>query len=145
MNEQEFKDHLYDVMSLIPEFFQSLSTEDFLVRTDTKVIAVNCSDIFYWGCADAEEVEGPDDLELFRQSMRDIESIEKSKCFTGGPELYCSRKRGMRPQGAYYKYIMSLDSGPEAEEKTKKLRELFNAAGPEREVESGNPYKPGEY
>lgn len=145
MNEQEYKDHLYNVMSLIPEFFQSLSTEEFLVRTDTKTVAVNCSDIFFWGCADAEYIEGLDDLQLFRQSMKDIAEIEGNKCFTNGPELYCARKRQERPQGAYYKYIRSLDSGPEAEEKTKKIQALFNAAGPEREVGLGNPYKPGEY
>ena len=149
MNEQEYKDHLYNVFSLIPEFFGSLSSDEFFVRTDLKTISVICSDIFVWGCADLEDIEGPDDLELLRQSMKDVQEVG-GRTASHGPELYCSRKRQMRPQGAFYKYLDVYDYKKDQprelnKEATQKLHDLFNAAGPEREVESGNPYKPGEY
>ena len=48
-------------------------------------------------------------------------------------DLYCARKRSMRPQGALYSCI------PEEH------WDLFNKCGPEREVHAGNPYKIGAY
>ena len=147
MSEQEFKDHLYNVMSLIPEFFQALSNEDFMVRTDLKKIYVDCSDIFLWGCADAEEINDADDLELLRQSLKDVTDIDKSCPW--GPALYAARKRQERPQGAFYKYLDVYDYKKDQprefnEEATAKMHKLFNDAGPERETGFGNPYKQGE-
>lgn len=148
MNKQEFKDHLYDTMSLIPEFWTSLSTDDFIVNTEKQEIAVICSDIFIWGCSDAEEIETSDDIELLRQSIKDCTSIEPHS--SHGTLLYCARKRNMRPQGAYYKYLDVYDYKKDQprelnKEATAKMYKLFNDAGPEREVGLGNPYAPGEY
>jgi len=82
-------------------------------------VKISCNDLFYWGCADAEEIETEEDLDLFIQTFKDCKDI----C----GELYCARKRKMRPQGAYYKYIPD------------EFKETFNACGPEREIDLGNP------
>jgi hypothetical protein len=86
--------------------------------------AINCNDVFMWGCADAEEITTREDVDLLQQACRDSNDF--------GPLLYCARKQGMRPQGAYYRYIDKNDW------------ELFNACGPEREICFGNPKKQGE-
>lgn len=148
MTVEEFKDHLYDTMSLITEFWASLSTEDFIVNTKEQEIAVICNDVFAWGFADAEDIETSDDIELLRQSIKDCTAIEPRS--SHGALLYCARKRNMRPQGAYYKYLdvydYKKDQPPELNaEATAKMHKLFNDAGPEREVGFGNPYAPGEY
>jgi len=86
---------------------------------------VLCNDIFWWGTGDAEEIT-EDDLTLFEESLKD-----------GGWEvgyiLYCARRRKMRPQGAAYSII------PE------KYWPMFDACGPERKTDFGNPYRKGEY
>jgi len=77
-----------------------------------------CSDVFWWGCADSEEIT-PDNLELFRQSYKDYEEY--------GGVLFSCRVRKMRPQGAMFDYI-----DPEH-------RHWFEACGPVREAGTGNP------
>ena len=81
-------------------------------------IFVNCNDLFFWGCSDAEMIT-IDNIDVFEQAYKD--SIDH------GGLLFCCRVRGMRPQGAYYKY---LDDGE---------KPLFDACGPEREIKLGNP------
>lgn len=73
---------------------------------------VNCNDLFWWGCADDEEVK-VEDIPLLLQSLEDSPK--------NGALLYCARKRGMRPQTPYYKYF-------EGEE------HLFDACGESREL-----------
>jgi hypothetical protein len=111
-------------------------------------ILINCNDLFYWACADCEEVT-PDTLDLFEQSIRDVHALHeqwgkafsarhRDKTSTGPVEddppyvdtglgllLYCARVRKLRPQGAYY------DAFPPA------VAALFDAAGPEREKPGG--------
>lgn len=82
--------------------------------------AVDCGDVFYWGSSDVEYIK-EDDIPLFEECLNQSEYH--------GYTLYCARKRQMRPQGAFYKYI--------DDEKTK---ELLNAVGPEREIGIANPY-----
>lgn len=86
---------------------------------------INCSDLFYWGCADGEEILESDIEDI-------IQALEESY---DGEALWCARKRKMRPQGAYYKDMMSNSSGGKNND-----RELFNACGPEREIDFGNPF-----
>jgi len=91
---------------------------------------INCSDIFFWACADDEELT-PDNLEVFKQSYADTENLHESgKIYAD--ILFCARMRKMRPQGAYYNFIPN------------ELWPLFDACGPEREIDMGNPFKPGE-
>jgi hypothetical protein len=87
---------------------------------------VNCNDIFYWGCADAEEISTTEDFALFEQSYRDCIALDSMSY--DWPLLYCARKRNMRPQGTAY-----------SSQIRKEVHELFNAAGPEREINFGNP------
>lgn len=96
-------------------------------RTDAEYaplyIAVNCSDIFAWGGSDLEEIH-PEDIPDLRQAKADCTAAGDAGDFA---ELWCARKRKMRPQGAYYKYIEPP------------MRPLFDAAGPLREVNLLNP------
>jgi hypothetical protein len=81
-------------------------------------IFVNCNDLFFWGCADAEQIT-TENLEVLEQSYKDDER--------NGGLLFCCRVRGERPQGAYYKHIK------------KEKRHLYDACGPEKETGFGNP------
>lgn len=79
---------------------------------------INCNDLFWWGTADVEPLTAAD-LEAFDQSMKDSP--------TSGAELYCARRRKMRPQGACYKHF------------AKEEWPLFDACGPRRERDVLNP------
>lgn len=85
--------------------------------TEDLEFAILCNDVFFWGCADAEEIT-EDDLALLKDSVNDAGVF--------GTLLFCARKRKMRPQGAMYKFI------------DKEYWSLFDEAGPER-----NPNDPG--
>lgn len=94
---------------------------------DSKLrLYANCSDFFEWGTADLEEIQ-PEDLDLLEQCVKDAIELDATNCWAG--ELFCARKRKMRPQGACYKNL------PEA------LWPLFDAAGPARETDLLNPHK----
>lgn len=81
-----------------------------------------CSDVFYWGTAD-QELIAASDLELLRLTAADLGEDHGDYL----SDLFAARKRGMRPQGAYYKTLNSS------------VAALFDAAGPERETTVGNP------
>lgn len=86
---------------------------------------VNCNDLFYWACSDAEEIT-QDNIDIFEASYADAaECVGYGEMHAG--ELFCCRVRGMRPQGAYYEHII------------KNMWELFDACGPYREVDAVNP------
>ena len=95
-----------------------------------KLMAV-CSDFFYWGCADGEEITTENISEL-RQAYADCEAVDRVVGTVWGPQLFCARLRKLRPQGACYK---DMPLG---------IAELFNKCGPEREVTLGNPYPPAQ-
>ncbi len=112
-------------------------------RSDGQInAAVMCSDIFFWGCSDAEELT-EEALPVLEQAYKDCDAIVL-EVFANGNELtgetfgsllYCARQRKLRPQGACYKAVL-----PE------ELRPLFDACGPEREIDIGNPQsQQGEY
>lgn len=92
---------------------------------------VNYNDLFWWGCADCEQIT-PENVEELAKAYKD--------CHDANPEhfgevygqlLFCARVRGMRPQGCCYPT-------------DRKLWPLFDACGPERPKDAGNPYAPGE-
>ena len=83
---------------------------------------VLCNDCFAWACSDHESIENDLDIDMFQQACIDGES--------DGALLYCARRRKMRPQGAMYRYI------------DHKNWPLFDACGPEREIDFSNPHKP---
>lgn len=91
---------------------------------------IDCSDIFWWGTADFERLT-PQDLDNFKQAIRDVREVTGGDN-SYGPDLYCARRRGERPQGAAYP-------------KDKRLWPLFDACGPKKNIQLGNPYEPGCY
>ena len=90
-------------------------------------MSVDCSDVFYWGTADAERIEEADLDELIADF-----SAQSELQGTSYPEYFympwIARKRGIRPQGAMYKYL------PDA------VAKQINAEVPEREVDVMNPF-----
>lgn len=101
------------------------------VANNKPTFSFNCSDELFWGCSDREEIL-PTDLPMLRQSYEDVKASGTKYYSIYGQTLFICRKRGMRPQGAYY---------PESDPET---WPLFDDCGPEREVGLGNPYRPGE-
>lgn len=115
----------------VPEEYRQMVTDllvsgdiDLDIHGDECGMSVNCSDVFWWGCSDCEEIAFSELSEL-----RDC-LAQAPGC---GDILWCARKRGERPQGAQYSYIK------------REYWPLFHAAGPERETGMGNPCKPGAY
>ena len=110
------------VMRLLPLMAKHDATDE-LMWDENLNFSIVCNDTFWWGTADAESIT-PETLEVLEQAFED-----------GGDHgtiLYCSRIRKMRPQGAVYKYLH------------KEIWPLFDACGPEREIDSGNPKRPGD-
>jgi hypothetical protein len=93
-----------------------------LFWTEELNFSILCNDFFFWGASDGEPVTA-DTLPELKKALEEVnDSVD-------GPLLYCARMRGMRPQNAYYKYLM------------KENWELFNRCGPERETSICNPGK----
>ncbi len=95
---------------------EDLILEDRLeIHVDGKTVTtfVNCNDLFYWACSDCEEIT-LDELPRLKECLEINPKI--------GADLWCSRKRGMRPQKPYYdeRYC------------PKDLWPLFDACGPEQ-------------
>ncbi len=76
---------------------------------------VNCNDLFYWGCADAEEIT-EENIGLLEEAL----VVDN----TYGADLFCARSRKMRPQQPCYKGY------------SEEIKKLFDACGPERTRES---------
>ncbi len=91
---------------------------------------IKCSDQFWWGTADAEDVT-IERLPILKKAVEDCNEIDPVLGEIDGCYLFCSIVRKLRPQGCCY---------PE----NKKLWPLFDACGPERKIDFGNPYKQGE-
>lgn len=87
---------------------------------------VNCNDVFCWGTADLEEIT-PENIEVLEASLADCKAIDRVTGAIEAPHLFVARVRKMRPQGAMYPHINPA------------LWPLFDACGPEREVNCGNP------
>lgn len=117
-----------DFLTRVLKAFEFDGTDGLWWRFDDGKLGMfaTCSDFFEWGTADMEEIR-PEDLELLEQAVKDTVELDGTNLWAG--ELFCARKRGMRPQGACYKHL------PEV------LWPLFDAAGPIREVDLLNPRK----
>jgi hypothetical protein len=103
------------------------NTESLWWRVDGEYAPVTffaqVSDVFWWGTADVEPI-APVDVPLLEQTAADTRRAGAEVWIA---ELYAARKRGSRPQGAFYEHIPAG------------LWALFDACGPLRSVEVGNP------
>lgn len=75
----------------------------------------NVNDSFFWACGDLEPITDSN-VKDFKTAITDC------KGESNGATLFAARIRGMRPQGALYKYI------------PKELWPLFDACGPGIEI-----------
>jgi hypothetical protein len=100
-------------------------------RTDEKyapiTFFVNCNDAFMWGCADAEDIT-LENIYILEEAVEEINKINSDLNYEA-PLLFCAKSRKMRPQNALYKHI------------DQELWPLFDACGPERKQDWGNPDK----
>jgi hypothetical protein len=96
-----------------------------VVDGDKLLLSIDCSDTFAWGCADCEGVDY-EDLPMLRQCLDDLKAADKYGDMWLA-ELYCCRKRKMRPMNAWIKRVPPRDGMPQA------VLDLIMAAGPERE------------
>lgn len=87
---------------------------------------VNCSDLFYWGTSDIELITA-EKLGILYEAKAEIDALNIPDSQKEYGLLFCAKIRGMRPQGAYYKYL------------DESLWPLFDECGPMREVGLGNP------
>ena len=90
-----------------------------------------CNDVFYWGTADVEDIEANDIpmLEACADDLKAIGFIAKSYV----PELFCARKRGMRPQAPWGRTYAANPGRYEGDNLDPRVRALFDACGPERD------------
>jgi hypothetical protein len=126
----ELIDFILDVLRLQDEY--DCYGEPIFWRTGASVTGgsfdpvtffVLCNDLFRWATADAERLL-PEDMPALRQAICDVEAtgacgFRRLEAYELGCELWCARKRKMRPQQPAY---------PEDE----RLRALFDACGPAR-------------
>jgi hypothetical protein len=85
----------------------------------TVTFAAMCSDCFWWGTADAEDIE-PDDIELLQRCLDDLQKFGDEDYLIGN--LFAARKRGMRPMRLWLETL-----------ETPATVTLFMAAGPKRD------------
>jgi hypothetical protein len=130
MSELTTEQFILEVLQLTAMFPNDLCSE-LMWRCDREyapiTFFINCSDLFYWGCADGETVT-KENIHILRESIKDLAPYALSR--QDASLLFCCRVRKMRPQGAYYKYI------------DKEVWHLYDEAGPEREIGNGNTPKP---
>lgn len=120
-------DEILDLLSFVAKY----ECEHSIYWTEDLGFFVGCNDLFAWATADAEEISSSDDLANFKQAVLDAIEACPLHGSTFGGDLYCARRRGMRPQNAVYRPEYFLGKQPE-------LVPLFNACGPERsDVECG--------
>lgn len=113
----------YKVMAL----FEMGETRDTLLwhcEDGRFAMSANVSDVFDWGSADAEDITH-ETLPILADAFRDLKARNGDTEWLA--ELYAARIRKMRPQNAVLN-----DMTPE-------IRALFEACGPEREVDFRNP------
>lgn len=132
--EQEYKD-LLEIFKVLTEYELPLSDELYFSTNEDKIrVYAMVNDVFWWACADLEEIT-VDNLPILKEAIKEIdEATSKFRYIDDGiwAELYAAKVRKLRPQGACYP-------------KDTRLWPLFNKCGPEREPGFGNPYNPGEY
>lgn len=100
---------------------------------------INCSDMFWWGAADSEDVT-PENIHELEKAIVDMKALggqaAKDSFVTFGqtvgqaPLLFIARMRKMRPQGTLYSYLNTS------------VWHIFDECGPEREPTGTNTPRP---
>ncbi len=105
------------------DLVKTYNIEDIWWRTDDKYAPItfflNCNDLFYWACADAEVLTS-ENIDQLEKCINEVEKIGEKYSASYGIMLFCCRTRKMRPQKPIYKRI------------SEKMTALFDACGPER-------------
>lgn len=123
MNKQEIAMRVLSVTAKYDEFDQ------IWWRTDGEyspvTFLVNCNDVFWWGCSDAEDIN-EQNIDCFELAFEKSSSaMDVGFAYAG--ILFCCMSRQMRPQGAFYNFL------------PKELWPLIDDCGPERKSGIGNP------
>lgn len=124
--------HIEQVISIAIDYDQYDNLHWWRDEEDGQIkVGANCSDLFWWATADAEEIT-PDNIQLFEETCNECEALDDGIEFPTvfACALFAARARKMRPQGAYYKMF------------PRSMWPMFNACGPERETGLGNPVTP---
>jgi hypothetical protein len=98
------------------------------VKDDGVRFFAMCSDVFYWGTADCEEI-ADDDVTLLEATADDLLALDATFEL---PVLFCARKRGMRPQTPWGR-SKDLDLRYTHDNLSPAVRALFDACGPVRD------------
>lgn len=125
MTEPELLAFVLRVLRLI----DPMDCDEIQWRTDGEYAPVsffvNCSDLFWWGTSDFEDVT-PENIGELERAYADVRAIV-NPVNNEPQELFACRMRHLRPQGAAYP-------------KDERLWPLFDACGAERETGMGNPH-----
>lgn len=134
---------LFFIESVLDLFAKNEEHSALWWRTDGEyapvTFMVNCNDEFYWGTADAEPITS-DNLAVLEQSYKDVTATGFKFAEVYGAMLFCARVRKERPQHAAYPRFDKRAQTENNISAWRALVDLFDAAGPPREVNSGNPY-----
>lgn len=107
--------------------FDGPDSDELWWRTDDDyapiTLITNCNDLFAWGCADCEVI-GPSDIEDLERAYADCRQLDEGdhegvECAGYCHLLWVARKRGVRPQWAYYRHFPD------------RMHHLFNAVSDE--------------
>lgn len=129
MNHKEL---VYEVVVLLSDYDALDELSGYRASDDEFIPSIRCNDMFWWGTADDEDIDGENDLKALKTACQDC-AERSSREYYWGPLLFVSRKRKLRPQGAAFTHIPAPCWG------------LFKSAGPPREIDMGNPYEIGAY
>jgi hypothetical protein len=101
-----------------------------VTRDGSLVIVFNCGDLFYWATADGEDYT-PDDVDLLNQCYNDLNAADPEEGEYYWRELFCCRKRGMRPQYPCFRVYDRERCGYFEDRLKPAVRALFDALGPD--------------
>jgi hypothetical protein len=112
-------------------FAAEMNLREDLFWGEDLTFSVNVSDVFHWGCSSFEEITD-DTLDDFIGDVEEVEAAVKRGGWEYGLVLYAARRRGMRPQGAWFK----ADANDEVRQN---IYPLIRECGPARELGLANP------
>lgn len=122
-------DHIEFLLRMMAKIDQGLEGLWPRIQDDGSVgMMVNANDLFYWGTADGEMFEAGDEL-LLDECLCDLTMADPDygDCYL--LELFCCRKRGMRPQRPFFRTYSPKEKAYVADKLSPDVRSLFDACG----------------